>query len=191
VKPVGPNLYEPPDGERFAFVDSGPQSYIAVPALRLQRVPWFLDARWIAPALVLSVIIVLKTLLAWPVAALWRRWRKTRWSEERGVRRQYLAVRLVVLVDTIVIVVTAALFIMSSDFTIFNEALDPLLVGFYALAWLGTFGALVTLWAAISFWRNGVGSRWSRVHHSLIAASSVMLAWFFITFHIAGTTLNY
>jgi hypothetical protein len=47
------------------------------------------------------------------------------------------------------------------------------------------------LWAAIRFWRDGVGSRWSRIHHALIAASSVMIAWFFLTFHIAGTTLSY
>ena len=61
----------------------------------------------------------------------------------------------------------------------------------YALAWLGVFGAIPSLWAATMFWRNGIGSRWSRIHHSLIAASSVMIAWFFLTFRIAGTTLNY
>ena len=93
------------------------------------------------------------------------------------------------LVDTAVIVATAVPFFMSP--TIYNEALDPLLLVFYALAWLGVFGAILTVWAATRFWRNGVGSRWSRVHHSLIAASSVMIAWFFLTFHIAGTTLTY
>jgi hypothetical protein len=36
-----------------------------------------------------------------------------------------------------------------------------------------------------------IGSRWSRIHHTLIAASCVMLAWFFVMFHIAGATLNY
>src|SRR5215831_7641006 len=61
----------------------------------------------------------------------------------------------------------------------------------YALTWLGVFGAILTLWTTTLFWRNGVRSRWSRVHHSLIAASSVMIAWFFLTFHIAGTTLTY
>jgi hypothetical protein len=61
----------------------------------------------------------------------------------------------------------------------------------YALAWLGVFGAIPALWAAIQFWRNGVGSRWSRIHHALLAASSAMLAWFFLTFHLAGTTLSY
>jgi hypothetical protein len=53
------------------------------------------------------------------------------------------------------------------------------------------FGAIPTPWAAMEFWRRGVGSRWSRLHHALVAASSVMIAWFFMTFHIAGTTLTY
>jgi hypothetical protein len=126
------------------------------------------------------------------VAALWRRWRKRRWSRDSGDQRRYLAVRLVLLVDAVVIVVTAVLYIMSlRDLTVLNDALDPLMLVFYALAWLGVLGAILTLWAAALFWRNGVGSRWSRIHHSLIAASSIMIAWFFLTFHIAGTTLTY
>src|SRR5262249_6741082 len=105
---------------------------------------------------------------------------------------KYLAVRLVLLVDLAAIVVTAVFFIIgSTDLTVLGDAQDPLLVALYALAWLGVFGAIVALWAAILFWRNGVGSRWSRIHHSLIAASTVMLAWFFLTFRIAGTTLIY
>jgi CubicO group peptidase (beta-lactamase class C family) len=192
MKRLERNLYEMPDGVRYTFIDDGrSESYFVNPAFQAQRVPWYLDARWIAPAFLVSTLIVVLTLLAWPVAALWRRWRKRQWNEDSGLRRYYLAVRLVLLVDTIVICATATLFIMSSDYTIFNAAMDPLLVGLYALAWLGAFGALLTLWAVISFWRNSVGSRWSRVHYSLVAASSVMIAWFFITFRIAGTTLNY
>jgi hypothetical protein len=99
---------------------------------------------------------------------------------------------LVLLVDAAAIVASAVLFIMGSmDLTRLDDALDPLLIALYALAWTGMFGAILVLWAAIRFWRNGVGSRWSRIHHSLIAASSVMIAWFFLAFHIAGTTLNY
>lgn len=192
LKHLEPDLYETPDGARNTFVNDGrSESYFTVPALRLQRVPWYLDVRWIAPALIVSMLVVVLTLLAWPVAAQWRRWRKRPWTGSSGVRHQYLAVRLVLLVDTIVIAATSALFVMSSDYTIFNAALDPLLIGLYALAWLGVFGALLTLWAATSFWRNGVGGRWLRVHHSLIAGSCVMIAWFFVTFRIAGTTLNY
>jgi membrane protein YdbS with pleckstrin-like domain len=90
-----------------------------------------------------------------------------------------------------VIVAAAVLFVISSDLTIFNAALDPLILAFYAFAWLGVVGAVFTLWVAAQLWRNRVGSRWSRIHHTLMAAGSVMLAWFFLTFHLAGTTLNY
>jgi CubicO group peptidase (beta-lactamase class C family) len=190
---VDGNLYESPEGVRLAFVDGvGSDSYWVVPAFRLQRVPWFLDVRWIGPAFALSVAVVLLTLLAWPIAALWRRWRKKRWSQDGGDRRKYLAVRLVLLVDVVVIIATAVLFTMGTiDLRVFNDALDPPLLALYALAWLGVFGAIPTLWAAIMFWRKRVGSRWSRIHHSLVAVSSVMIAWFFLIFRIAGITLNY
>jgi CubicO group peptidase (beta-lactamase class C family) len=193
LKRVERNLYLiTPGNAHIAFVDDGSESYLAQPAARLQRVPWPVDARWIVPALVASVAVVVLTLLAWPVAALWRYWRKRRWSQDSGDRRKYLSVRLVLLVDTAVIVAAAVLFTMRFiDLSIFSDALDPLLLVFYALAWLGVFGAILTLWAAILFWRNGTGSRWSRFHHSLIAASSMMIAWFFLTFHLAGTTLTY
>jgi hypothetical protein len=193
LKRIERNLYELPEGTRIAFIDDvGSESYWAAPAGRLQHVPWFLDVRWIGPAFVVSTAVVLLTLLAWPVAALWHLWRKKRWSQNGSDRRKYLTVRLVLLVDALVIVATAVLFIMPGiDPRILNDALDPLLLVLYALAWLGVLGAIPTVWATALFWRDGVGSRWSRVHHSLTAASSVMIAWFFLTFHIAGTTLTY
>jgi CubicO group peptidase (beta-lactamase class C family) len=190
LKRIERNLYLTPDNGHIGFVGDGQKSYLAQPAFRWQRVPWSVDARWIVPAVAASTAVIVLTLLAWPVAALWRRRRKQRWSEASGDRRIYLAVRLVLLVDAAA--VAAGLFAMSFvDLTVFNDPLDPLICVLYALAWLGVFGAILTLWAAIRFWRNGVGGRWSRVHHSLIAASSIMIAWFFLNFHIAGTTLTY
>ena len=76
VPRVGENLYQQPvSGERIAFVERGADSYMAEPALQFPRLPRYLDVRWIAPALVASVIVALLTLLAWPFAAVWRRWR--------------------------------------------------------------------------------------------------------------------
>jgi CubicO group peptidase (beta-lactamase class C family) len=192
LRRVGENLYEGPGHTRIAFMDRGSQSYFALPALRLQRVPWPLDVRWIGPAVAVSAVLVVLTLMAWPVAVLWRRWRKRPWSAVSSDRHKYLAVRLVLLADAAVIVAAVVLFIRGSiDPTIYNEALDRVLLVFYALAWLGVIGAMASIWVTTLFWRNGVGSRWSRIHHSLIAASAVMIAWFFLTFRIAGTTLIY
>ena len=78
-----------------------------------------------------------------------------------------------------------------ANLTMLNDALDPKLIALYIAAWIGVIGAIAVVWAAVRFWRNGVGSRRSRIHHTLLAASSVMIAWFFVVFRIAGTTLNY
>src|SRR5689334_2472259 len=148
--------------------------------------------RWIAPALAASVLIVVLTILAWPFAALWRLCHKRRWSEQRGDRGHYRAMRLVALVDAIVVCVTAVFFVAAmADPSILSDALDPALLTLYVLAWLGVLGAAVAVWGAVRFWRNRVGTRASRLHHALLAASCVMLAWFFVVFRLAGTTLNY
>src|SRR5262245_41806191 len=142
LRRVGKNLYEMPGHTRIAFVEGGSRSYFALPALRLQRVPWSLDVRWIGPVVAVSTALVVLTLVSWPIVVLWRLWRKRAWSEVSGDRHKYLAVRLLLLADVAVIVAAVVLFIMgSNDPTIYNDALDHVLVVFYALAWLGVAGA--------------------------------------------------
>jgi hypothetical protein len=75
--------------------------------------------------------------------------------------------------------------------TILNDALDPALIALYACAWLSVFGSFIALWIAWQFLRKRVGGRWARLHHYLMAASTITFAWFFLNWHIAGTTLNY
>ncbi len=192
LRRVDETLYEGPRGGRIALVSpDGSDPYFASPALRLQRVPWHLDLRWIAPAFAASVAVVLTTLLAWPAAGLWRRWRKTRPNLDPGERRRRLAVRLVLLVDAAVIAAVAIVATKARDYTIFDAALDPALLAIYALAWLGASGAVVVVWIAARLWRKGAGGFWARLHHVALAASALMIAFVFVTFHIAGTTLNY
>jgi CubicO group peptidase (beta-lactamase class C family) len=190
LKRLGPNLYE--GTGRIAFVDDSATPYLTQPAIRLQRVPWPLDVRWIAPAMLTSALIILLTTIAWPIASARRWWRKRPWSSDARYRSNFIAARLGIVIDLVVILAAVVLFSVGTAYpTILNDRLDPLLVVLYALAWLGVAGAVPTLWAALLFWRDGVGSRWSRIHHTLIAAASIMCTWFFLTFRFAGTTLSY
>ncbi len=187
---IGRNLYAGP--VRLALVEGESGSYIATPAAQLQHLPFYLDARWILPALAASIVVMLLTSLCWPFAALWRRWHKKRFSESRAEVHLYRAARLVLLLDIIVILAVMTLYALAlADLTILNDAHDFKLIALYIAAWIGVVGAIAVVWTAVRFWRNGVGSRWSRIHHALLAASSVMIAWFFVVFRIAGTTLNY
>jgi CubicO group peptidase (beta-lactamase class C family) len=194
LREVGDRVFRGSKGGEIAF-EEGPGN-----AMRLnvgsvqqwQRVPWYLDIRLIAPAVSSSVLVGVLTLLAWPIAAILRRRRKPKWSEDAAARRCHLTARLVLVVQIIVLAATAVLFVAgTANYTILNDALDPALVALYACAWLGVLGGVATLWIAWHFWRRRIGGLWTRIHHTLIAASAVTLAWFFVNWHIAGTTLNY
>ena len=151
--------------------------------------PWFEDVRLIGPAVLASTVVLLLTLLSWPAAAIWRRWRKKPLREAQ--RRLYRGARLIALVDVAVIAAALGLWFSSRDLTIFNEELDPFLIALYALAWLGVLSAIPAAWIGIRFLKNNFGSRWMRAYHVLIGTSAVVIAWFFVAFHIAGTTLTY
>jgi DMSO/TMAO reductase YedYZ heme-binding membrane subunit len=78
-----------------------------------------------------------------------------------------------------------------NDASLLNDSLDPALIAIYGLAWLGVLGAALALFVAVDFWRRRVGGRWTRLHQSGLAASGLVIAYVFLVFHIAGTTLNY
>ncbi|OAI27435.1 hypothetical protein A1351_13190 [Methylosinus sp. R-45379] len=189
MKPAGDNVFEGPGGMRLAPVLGDPP-YFDMIAMRWQRVPWRLDARWIAPALLASLAFGALSLVAWPAAALWRRWRRRPAPLAAGDRRLLAAARLALLADLLVVAALVALF-ARTDPSVMNDALDPALIAIYALAWLGVAGAAIALYAASAFWRRRVGGAWTRLHQSALATSALMIAYVFVTFHIAGTTLNY
>jgi drug/metabolite transporter (DMT)-like permease len=91
-----------------------------------------------------------------------------------------------------VIVAVCTLFTVATlNPTILSDRLDPALVALYVFAWLGVLGGLIAPWIAWQFWRKPMSGRWASIHHILIAVSAVTLAWFFLNWNIAGTTLNY
>jgi CubicO group peptidase (beta-lactamase class C family) len=189
MKPVGANVFEGPSGWRFSAV-LGSEPYLNGFAQRLERVPWPVDARWVVPAFVASVAFALLSLLAWPLAALWRRWRKRSSGLPAGDRRRLAFVRSALLVDLLVV---GALVILAvrNDASLLNDSFDPALIAIYGLAWLGVLGAALALFVAIDFWRRRVGGRWTRLHQSGLAVSGLVIGYVFLIFHIAGTTLNY
>src|SRR5262249_52793868 len=157
-----------------------------------ERVPLYLDVRFVAALLMASLSVAVLTLLAWPVAAILRRYRKRQLSEDRLARRGHLVVRLVLAMQAAAVLSGLALFFAASaDVTILSDAFDPAVVGLYLIAWLGVLGSPLPIYVAWRSWRRQVGGRWARLHHALLAASALTLGWFLITWHVAGTTLNY
>jgi hypothetical protein len=194
LQEVGELLFRGPKGGEIAFEEVSKQAmrFNIGAVQQWQRVPWYLDIRLVASAIIGSVLVSILTVVAWPIAAIIRRWRGRHWSEDVWARRCHLAVRLILTLQLAVIVVTCAMFTAATlNPTILSDALDPALVALYASAWLGVLGSFIAVWVAWHFWRKQIGGKWARIHHSLIAVSAVTLAWFFLNWNIAGTTLNY
>ena len=190
-------VFEDPNDARMTFRPTGnggmSMDFSAMPlAQEWQRVSIWLDRRFVAPAVTASVMVMLITLLLWPIAAMFRRRRQRPFSNEALYRRDFWLVRTVIAIDLLALAGTGLIAsIATQDLTRLNERLDPWLAMIYALAWLGVLGSPIVVWVAWRFWRDGVATRWGRIHHTSLAASAVVFAWFALTWRIAGTTLNY
>ena len=192
---TGKRRFRGPKGNEAAFDEAPGQAMrlnYGPPVLQWQRVPLYLDFRFVAPAIIASLAIGILTLIAWPIAAILRWRRGRRWSKCAWAQRCHLAVRLVLALQILVVAAAATLFVSgTTNLTILSDALDPALVVLYACAWLGVLGGFSAPWVAWRFWRKPIGGWWTQLHHAVIAASAVTLASFFLVSHIAGTTLNY
>ena len=195
LTPIEPGVFESDDDQVYAFErlpDQGVRLLSGAPVSELGQVPWQDDARLILPLAMSSSLVAALTLVAWPVAALVRRLRGRQSQDDRTVRRDQHAVRLVLLLQIAAISTAAILYVvLSEDETFLIERLDPVFVTVYGVAWLGSLGSIVTLWVAWRFWRERIGSLWKRLHHTMLAGAAVTLAWFLVNWNIAGTTLNY
>jgi CubicO group peptidase (beta-lactamase class C family) len=188
------------DGQNDARVSFRPtpgggmsMTYNQVPiAMEWQRVPWWLDRRLVAPLAFFSVALMVLSLLFRAVADAIRRFRHHSVNNPPRGRRDFRLVRTVIVIDLLALAgfgITVS--VVTRDLTRMRPSLDPWLVIIYALAWLGVLGSPLLLWIAWRFWRDGVGSLWTRIHHTALAASALVFGWFAVIWHIAGTTLNY
>lgn len=178
---------------RFRKMDAGKGMAMSISTMPLamewQRVPRYLDRRFVVPAIQTSLGIMLVTVLLWPAAVVVRKWRKVRFGQSAGDRREYVWVRVLAIAD--LLSVAEIMQIASLDLTKWNSTLDPWLIAVYVTAWLGVAGSAVSAWVTFRFWRDHTGSRWARAHQTLLGLSMILFAWFSVTWRIAGTSLNY
>jgi CubicO group peptidase (beta-lactamase class C family) len=147
-------------------------SYNAMPlAMEWERVPLYLDKRWVMPVVEGSMAVMILTLVAWPILT------------GRLLMRVALVLQLAAIAGSAVFT--------SLNLTRWNASLDPLLIFIYACAWLGVLGALMAAWMAWRCWRSRSTSPWLRIHQTALAAAMLIFAWFCVVWRIAGTSLSY
>jgi hypothetical protein len=181
-----------PQGLRIALETTLSGRKLALAAtgvLAFERITWHESATLIVPPMVFSTFLAGLTLILWPFATVVRRLRHRSVGRNRVDMIDFVLVRVVLGIDVMVLGALIVLLKVGPDHI--TDASNPWLVTLYTFAWLGVFGALFAIWVAMRFWRDKVNGLWLRIHHTGLAAATLTMAWFFVHWHVAGTTLKF
>ena len=161
------------------------------PFMVFDRIPGHLNADWLIPALSSALVVLLLTLLHWPLSAV-ARWRYGQRREFTGSRMVYRGTRLGAgLVIAAAVAWLAALSVMFEAVDSLSAKSDPLL---WFLQIFGLLALLVaTAFAALnvrSAWREGW--RWYARAWAVIAlAATLLLFWAAWIFGLISMTVKY
>jgi CubicO group peptidase (beta-lactamase class C family) len=162
------------------------------PFMMFEPTPGSVSPGWLLPALIGGLVLLLLTVLAWPVSALVRRHYGVPY---RLAGQDAKAHRWIRLTATIVVVICitwgTTLTMMMSDFRRLSPSLDGWLWILQLLSVVVFFGAAgIGLWNA----RVVVGSprRWyAKTWAVLLALSLLVLLWVALAFHLIAFDVNY
>ncbi len=193
---IEPGVFRSATGAVTSFAlntdNGGMTMQVSPPAVEFHRVPWHQDARLVLPLAALSFVIAFVSLVGWPVEAYFRYRKNATANADLAANKAQRLIRTISGLQVFVLGTFLSLVAwMGEDVSKLDGRLDSAFGGIYAGAWLSVLGAMIAVAIAFQFLRKSVGSRWMRIQHTVLAATTVVLAWFFVTYNIAGTTLKY
>jgi hypothetical protein len=162
---------------RFAYGDSAPFEV-------LLRTPWDKSGGWWVPAMSISVIALLLTVLAWPISALIRRHYGVAYALSGRDARVHRWVRIAALASALVLVCWVMLILRMLS----NLDFIPQANGWIALLRILSPFAFIG-GAAIGVWNAWVVLRsrrrfWAKLWAVLLAAALLVLLWGSLSFHL-------
>jgi CubicO group peptidase (beta-lactamase class C family) len=175
------------DGNRVQMLGADEEGGILV----MLPVPWQQSGAWILPVISIASVILVLTVLVWPIAAWRRRRRGTPLALSPRELSIYRIARVVALIDVVFLlgwmgIVSAG----SADLAAYDGRLDTWFYVLHALGLIGAVGAIVALWNG---WLAVAGKRgWKATTWNVgLAASCVAVTWFAFAFHLIRFSLKY
>ena len=152
-----------------------------------QRLPWWQSPGLVLPLLGLSLLVLLATVLAWPLSALVRRHYGVQYRLSGSDARAHRIARIAALA---VLLVTLAAFglvlYMMSDLERLGPGSDVLIHAMRLLALVVLpLGALAALWNAWQVLRSR-RRRWAKAWSVVLALACLFLLWIGLTHHLPG-----
>jgi CubicO group peptidase (beta-lactamase class C family) len=161
------------------------------PIVVFQPVPWWKSSGWHAPMLVLSCIVLLFTVIAWPIAALVRK----RFAAPPAVSgHEAVALRLVRTAGVVDLTFVAGWLVVIlagwQNIATFNPGLDPVLRLLQFLGLLAIAGVGIAVWHAWLAWRGPRG--WAaRAWSIVLVVACIEIVWFAFAARLMTITLDY
>jgi CubicO group peptidase (beta-lactamase class C family) len=185
---VEPLLFRRDDGDHYAAFRMGPDGRITHLSLNvlgaaivLEKVPWY-ETLAVQAALGIGLLAVfLATCLAWPVVAIFRRWRG--WPSHPVTPRatSWLAFLVAFLNVGFVAAMAVALFLLDFDF-----GMPPAVLALLAIPLVSVGLTALLVGCVLLAWRNGSGTAFKRSYLSLVALASVGFLGFLTFWNLLG-----
>ena len=183
------------DQDRIAFKKDDSGNLVGVidfPFMVFQKTTWYHNSAFQLPLIVVSLVILLLTVLLWPVMALVRKHYGKTLTLTPEQRRLRLLVRLgslafLLFFGAYVLFFTIAL----KDIGMLSPRGNPWLRLIQLLGWLGIAGMIVALYSAFRSWHESGVWWWGRIGETLIALAFVGVFWFVFTWNMLHWSLKY
>ena len=193
---IAPLLFRDVNGQdRVGFKRDDAGRMILVidfPFMVFQKATWYENSGLNLPILIFSVVVLLLTLLLWPVAALIRRhYGKTLelTPQQRKLRR---LIKIVCAVELAFLAFFMGFFAMGlKDLSMFYPKYNPLLRTIQIVGWLGVLGGVLVIYRVLrSFAERGC---WlgSRISDGLVAFACLGFIWFVFAWNMLHWSLKY
>ena len=196
LQEIGPLMFRAVHGQdRVGFKRDQSGQLVLVtdfPVFVFQRSPWDQNSVLDLPMIVGVIVVLLLTLLLWPMGALIRRHYGHKLNLTPQERRLRLVVRSTCLFDLLFLCGLALFFTFAEkDIGMLSPRFNPLLRIIQIVGWVGILGSLITLYNAIRSWRDQGRWLWSKLGDTLIAIACVTFVWFVFTWNMLHWSLRY
>lgn len=183
------------DQDRLAFKKDSSGNLVAVidyPFMVFQKASAWENSAFQLPLIIGSLVVIVLTLLLWPVAALLRRHYGKPLTLTPQQKRLRLLVRLVCAAFVLFFLGYVVFFAQAlKDIGMLSPKADPLLRVIQLFGWIAVLGTIVALYNALRSWQDPARWLWSRIGDTLIALSCVGAVCFVFTWHLLHWSLRY
>jgi len=193
---IGPMMFrDVNDQDRIGFKRDNEGNLVGVvdfPFLLLQRASAWKSSSMQLPIIISALVILVLTLVLWPVAAILRKHYGKPLTLTPQQRRLRVLVRLACVAFVVFFGAYLGFFAAAlKDIGLLSPKGNPWLRLIQLFGWLGVIGTLIALYNALRSWQDSARWLWSKIGDTLIALACLGAVCFVFTWHMLHWSLKY